>query len=74
MSKLIDPIDVIFTILNVKLADPAMFLSSWAKMLSCCNTLNWLILLVDWVEALELINYSLNLVLLYFELVNKLKM
>ena len=73
MSKLIDSIDIIFLISNIKLANPAIFLSNWTEISSCYNTLNWLILPVNWVEVFELINNSLNLILLYCKLVNKLK-
>lgn len=40
MSRLTDLIDTALTIPNVKLADPAIFLSSWIKLFSYCNTLS----------------------------------
>lgn len=38
MSRMTDLIDIVLLILNAKLANSAMFLSSWIEILSCCNT------------------------------------
>ena len=73
ISKLIDPIDVILLILNIKLADPAIFLLSWIVISSCYNTLSWFILLFDQVEALKSISNPLNLVSFYQESADELK-
>lgn len=56
MFKLIHLIDIALLIFNIKLADPTIFLLNWIKILNCCNILNWLIFLVNWVEAFESIS------------------
>lgn len=71
--KLIDPIDVVLPISNIKLANSIIFLLSWIDVLSSYNTFNSLILLVNSVEAFELINNFFNIVSLYCELIDELK-
>ena len=73
MSKITNLIDVVLSLPNVKLANPALFLSSCIEVLNCCNTFNWLMLLDNWVEKSKLINNLLNLVLLYYKSVDELK-
>ena len=41
ISKLIDPIDVVFLISNKKLSNPIMLLLSLTKVLSCYNIFSW---------------------------------
>lgn len=71
--QITNPINVIFSIPNVKLADPAVFFSSWIEVSSYCNTFSWQILLDNYVEASELMNNYLNLILLYCRWVDELK-
>lgn len=68
-----DLTDVVLSILNVKYADLAMFLSSWIDILSCYSVFNWLMLPMDSVKAPESMSNPWNLMMLYCELVNKLK-
>lgn len=74
VSKITDPIDVALSILNIKLVDPTVFLSSWMKASSCWKAFSWPMLPVDQVEVFELMSKFLNLLLLYRELVKELKM
>lgn len=73
ISRLTDLIDVVLLISNVKLANLAVFLSSWKRISSYYNALNWPMSFVDQVETSESINNSLNSVSLYRELVDELK-
>lgn len=73
MSRLTDLIDVVLPISNKKLADLAMFLLSWIELSSCFNTFSWSISFIDRIEILESMKNSLNLVSLYYELVDELK-
>lgn len=47
VSKLTDPIDEVLPIPNIKFVDLAMILSSYIKVLRCCNALSWPILPVN---------------------------
>lgn len=40
VSRLIDLIDVMFLISNIKFANPAISLSSWTDISSCCSAFN----------------------------------
>lgn len=73
ISKLTDLINVALFISNIKLAELAVFLLSWIEVSSCCNTFNWPMPPVNRVEVSELINNSLNLVLLYCGSLDELK-
>lgn len=73
VSRLTDLINAVLPIPNIKLADPAMFLSSYRKVLRYYNTFNWLIPPIDRDKASESMSNLLNSVLLYCELVDKLK-
>lgn len=73
MSRLIDLIDTALPIPNIKLADQAIFSLSQIEVSSCYNSFNWSMPPVDWVKTLESINNLLNSVLLYLDLVDKLK-
>lgn len=73
MSKLTDPIDAKFSILNVKLANLAVFLLSWIEVSICYNAFNWLMPSVDQIKIPELINNPLNSMLLYHESGDELK-
>lgn len=68
-----DLIDLVLTILNVKLAGSAIVLLNFTEESSCCNFFNLLIPSGNWVGALGLISKSLNLMLLDCKLVDKLK-
>lgn len=70
---LTDLIDIAFPILNVKLADLAMFWSSWTKISSCCNSVIWLMPPINEFEVFESISNAINSMLLYYELENELK-
>ena len=74
MFRLTDPINAVLPIPNLKLVNLTVFLSSWIKISNYCNITIWLMPLVNWVEAFELISNLLNLILLYCKLVDKLKM
>lgn len=73
VSRLTDVIDRIFVIPKAKLADPIMFLSIWIEILSYYIAFSGPISPVDWDKAPESLNIPLNLILLYCELVDKLK-
>lgn len=70
---LINLINIILLIPKIKMIDLAVFLSNGSEVSSCCNFFNELILFFDWDKIFELINNSLNLVLLYCKLIDKLK-
>lgn len=71
MSRFTNFLDIPLAILNMKLANLIVFLLSLKYLLNCSNALNWQILLEDQVNALELINNPLNLVLSYCKSVNE---
>lgn len=73
MSKLTNQINVAFLIPYKKLATLAVFLLNWMEMSSCYNIFSKPIPFIDWVKVLKLTNNPWNLVLLYYGLVNKLK-
>lgn len=73
MSRLIDLMNIAFLILNIKLAGPAIFLLNWLKLLNCSNAFSWPISFIDQVEVFESMSKPLNLVLLYYKSVDKLK-
>lgn len=73
MSRIIDLMDIIFFILNIKLTNLTVFLSNYIKILSCYNIFNLLILFIDGFKVLKSINNSLNLMSLYCKSINKLK-
>lgn len=60
-------------ILNIKLANLAIFLPNWIKMSNYYNIFNWLILSINQIETFKLINKPLNFVLFYYKLIDKLK-
>ena len=68
-----DLINIVFPISNVKLVDPAVFLLSWIKLLSCSNAFSWPMPPVDRFEVPKLISNPLNLVSLYRKSVDELK-
>lgn len=66
--------NIVFFVPNIKFANLALFLSNYIKVLYYYNIFHWLILLINEVKKLELIMNSLNLVLLYYKSLDKLKM
>lgn len=54
--------NIILFISNMKLADLAIFLSSWIEASSCCKTFCYLILPINQVKVPESISYYFNLV------------
>lgn len=73
VSKIINLIDDLLLIPKVKLADLAILLASWIKVLSCYNIINWVMPPIDQVEVLKLISNLLNSVSFYYKLINELK-
>lgn len=61
MSILSDLIDVVYWILNLKLADSAIVLLNKIDLLSCFNGFNLLIPFINQVETPESISNHLNL-------------
>lgn len=74
LSKITDLIDTILLISNLKLVDRVIFLLSEMKILSWCKVFGEPMLLIDWVEAQELMSSFLNMVLLYCQVIEELKM
>lgn len=70
ISRLTDLIDTILPILNIKLTNSAIFLLNWTKISSHYNALSWLMLSIGWVKIFKYINNLLNLISLYYELVD----
>lgn len=66
--KLINLIDEVLLIPNIKLANSVIFFSSY------CNALNWQMPAVNSVKVLESMSNSLNSMSLNHELTNELKM
>lgn len=62
-----------FVIPKAKLANPIMFLSISIKILSYYIAFSWPVSSIVWDETPESLNNPLNLILLYCELVDKLK-
>lgn len=73
MLRLIVPIEKILPIPKTKFVDPAIVLSSFIKRIFC-KAFNWPRPSVDQVAALESINSLLNLKLLYYILVDIMKL
>lgn len=70
---MINIIDLVFSIQNMKLADLDIFLSSCTQVSSFYNFFDWPMPLLNQVEAIELMSNLLNLVSLYCKFVNELK-
>lgn len=74
MSRLTDWSDILLQISNVKSVDLTIFLLSWTELSICSNAFNWSISSMDKIEVLKWMSNPLNLILLYYELVNELKL
>lgn len=58
--KLINLINKILLILNIKFADSTIVLLSCIEVFHCYNSFSWPILSADWVEIFESINNPLS--------------
>lgn len=71
--RLIVPIDEMLQIVKTQFANPAVILSNLSKK-KFCESLSWSWPLIDHIATNELINSSLNTQLLYYKVINMIKL